>query len=202
MNFFFFFFFVFKRLCDSSPDKLRTPFLQGRNTPQDAGLWSDEHVAPLKRIVDFIHSQSQKVGIQLQHAGRKCGVCPPWLGLRLVPDQFGGYARDVRGPTAEPWNENYATPLEMSETEIYQTIDAYGQAARRAVQAGADVIAVHGAHGYLLHEFASPAVRSPFCHYLTLFQMRDANFFFFFFFFFFFCSFEDKQKNRQMGRLL
>ncbi|KAM5346722.1 hypothetical protein ACJ41O_009727 [Fusarium nematophilum] len=130
---------------------------RGRNTPQDAGLWSDAHIPPLKRIVDLIHSQSQKVAIQLQHAGRKSGVCPPWLGLRLVPDEFGGYGEHVQGPTAEPWNENYATPGEMSEEEILETIEAYGQAARRAVEAGVDVIAIHGAHGYLLHSFASPA---------------------------------------------
>ncbi|PTB49874.1 hypothetical protein M431DRAFT_152943 [Trichoderma harzianum CBS 226.95] len=130
---------------------------RGRNTPQDAGIWSDNHIAPLKRIVDLIHSQSQKVAIQLQHAGRKGSVTPPWLGLRLVPDEFDGYANQVQGPTAEPWNENYATPGEMSEDEILETIEAYGQAARRAVEAGVDVIAVHGAHGYLLHSFASPA---------------------------------------------
>ncbi|KAF4466107.1 NADPH dehydrogenase [Fusarium albosuccineum] len=129
----------------------------GRNTPQDAGLWSDDHIPPLKRIVDLIHSQSQKVAIQLQHAGRKSGVCPPWLGLRLVPDEFGGYGNDVQGPTEEPWNENYATPSAMSEEEILETVEAYGKAARRAVEAGVDVIAVHGAHGYLLHSFASPA---------------------------------------------
>ncbi|KAF5005149.1 hypothetical protein FDECE_8406 [Fusarium decemcellulare] len=129
----------------------------GRNTPQDAGLWSDDHIPPLKRIVDLIHSQSQKVAIQLQHAGRKSGVCPPWLGLRLVPDEFGGYGDDVQGPTEEPWNENYATPSAMSEEEILETVEAYGKAARRAVEAGVDVIAVHGAHGYLLHSFASPA---------------------------------------------
>ncbi|QYS95426.1 NADH-dependent flavin oxidoreductase [Trichoderma simmonsii] len=130
---------------------------RGRNTPQDAGIWSDAHIAPLKRIVDLIHSQSQKVAIQLQHAGRKGSVTPPWLGLRLVPDEFDGYANQVQGPTAEPWNENYATPGEMSEDEILETIEAYGQAARRAVEAGVDAIAVHGAHGYLLHSFASPA---------------------------------------------
>ena len=107
----------------------------------------------------MIHSQSQKVGIQLQHAGRKASVTPPWLGLRLVPDDFGGYAKDVQGPTRDPWNENYATPEEMTETEILETIDAFGQAARRAVKAGIDAIAVHGAHGYLIHSFASPAVR-------------------------------------------
>ncbi|PLB51172.1 FMN-linked oxidoreductase [Aspergillus steynii IBT 23096] len=131
--------------------------LRGRNTPQDAGLYSDAHIAPLKRVVDMIHSQSQKAAIQLQHAGRKCGVTPPWLGLRVVPDEFGGYAKDVQGPTAEPWNENYATPSEMTEEEIWEAINGYGEAARRAVAAGIDVIAVHGAHGYLLHSFASPA---------------------------------------------
>ncbi|KAJ0115606.1 hypothetical protein J7T55_010429 [Diaporthe amygdali] len=130
---------------------------RGRNTPQDAGLYCDEHIAPLKRVVDVIHSQSQKAAIQLQHAGRKCGVCPPWLGLRLVPDRFGGYAKDVQAPTAEPWNENYTTPSEMTEDEILETIQAYGQAAARAVKAGIDVIAIHGAHGYLVHSFASPA---------------------------------------------
>ncbi|KAJ4186592.1 hypothetical protein NW767_012557 [Fusarium falciforme] len=130
---------------------------RGRNTPQDAGLWSDDHIPPLKRVIDVIHSQSQKVAIQLQHAGRKCSICPPWLGLRLVPDAYGGFAKDVQGPTAEPWNENYATPSEMTEAEILETIEAYGKAAARAVRAGIDVIAIHGAHGYLIHSFASPA---------------------------------------------
>lgn len=109
-------------------------------------------------MIDVIHSQSQKVAIQLQHAGRKCSICPPWLGLRLVPDAYGGFAKDVQGPTAEPWNENYATPSEMTEEEILETIEAYGKAAARAVRAGIDVIAIHGAHGYLIHSFASPAV--------------------------------------------
>jgi len=131
---------------------------QGKNTPQDAGLWKDEQIAPLRRIVNLIHSQSQKAGIQLQHAGRKSGICPPWLGLKLVPAEFGGYAQRVQAPTAEPWNENYATPGAMTEEEIWDTIEAYGAAAKRAVQAGIDVIAVHGAHGYLIHSFASPAV--------------------------------------------
>ncbi|KAK5232140.1 NADH-dependent flavin oxidoreductase [Exophiala xenobiotica] len=130
---------------------------QGKNTPQDAGLWKDEQIAPLRRIVDLIHSQSQRAGIQLQHAGRKSGICPPWLGLKLVPDEFGGYGERVQAPTAEPWNENYATPGAMTEEEIWDTIEAYGAAAKRAVQAGIDVIAVHGAHGYLIHSFASPA---------------------------------------------
>ena len=123
----------------------------------------------------MIHSQSQKAGIQLQHAGRKGNVCPPWLGLRVVPDEFGGCASDVRAPTAEPWNENYNIPLEMSEDEIWQTIEAYGQAARRAVEAGIDVIEIHGAHGYLLHSFVSPAV-SNFFFLLNLLFSLTKNF--------------------------
>ncbi|KAK6371380.1 NADH-dependent flavin oxidoreductase [Exophiala oligosperma] len=129
----------------------------GKNTPQDAGLWKDEQIEPLRRIVNLIHSQSQKAGIQLQHAGRKAGICPPWLGLKLVPDEFGGNTQHVQAPTAEPWNENYATPAAMTEEEICETIESYGAAARRAVEAGVDVLAVHGAHGYLIHSFASPA---------------------------------------------
>lgn len=75
-----------------------------------------------------------------------------------MPDEFGGNTQHVQAPTAEPWNENYATPAAMTEEEICETIESYGAAARRAVEAGVDVLAVHGAHGYLIHSFASPAV--------------------------------------------
>lgn len=132
-------------------------FEQGLNSVQDAGLWSDEHIAPLKRVVDFIHSQSKLAAIQLQHAGRKASICPPWLGLRTVPEEYGGFPEGVVAPTAEAWNENYARPKEMSEEEIWHVIEAFGQAAKRAVKAGCRVVAVHGAHGYLIHSFASPA---------------------------------------------
>lgn len=127
------------------------------NSIQDAGLWSDEHIAPVKRIVDFIHSQSKHAAIQLQHAGRKASICPPWLGLRTVPERYGGFPKGVLAPTAEAWNDNYATPKEMSEEEIWEVIEAFGAAAKRAVKAGCRIVAVHGAHGYLVHSFASPA---------------------------------------------
>ncbi|KXT13465.1 hypothetical protein AC579_4255 [Pseudocercospora musae] len=129
----------------------------GLNSVQDAGLWSDEHIAPVKRVVDFIHSQSKHAAIQLQHAGRKASICPPWLGLRTVPEQYGGFPDGVLAPTAESWNDNYALPKEMTEKEIWQVIEAFGQAAKRAVKAGCRIVAVHGAHGYLIHSFASPA---------------------------------------------
>ena len=73
----------------------------GLNSVQDAGLWSDDHIDPVKRIVDFIHSQSKHAAIQLQHAGRKASICPPWLGLRTVPEQYGGFPDGVLAPTAE-----------------------------------------------------------------------------------------------------
>lgn len=110
-------------------------------------------------MVDFIHSQSQRAAIQLQHAGRKSSICPPWLGLKLVPSEHGGFPEQVKGPSGnEAWNENYASPSEMTEEEIWEVIHGFGSAAKWAVEeAGVDVIAVHGAHGYLIHEFASPA---------------------------------------------
>ncbi|KAF7190816.1 putative NADPH dehydrogenase C23G7.10c [Pseudocercospora fuligena] len=129
----------------------------GLNSVQDAGLWSDEHISPLKRIVDFIHSQSKHAAIQLQHAGRKASICPPWLGLRTVPEQYGGFPDGVLAPTAESWNDNYALPKEMTPKEICEVILAFGEAAKRAVKAGCRIVAVHGAHGYLIHSFASPA---------------------------------------------
>ena len=129
----------------------------GLNSVQDAGLWSDEHIAPLKRVADFIHSQSKHAAIQLQHAGRKASICPPWLGLRTVPEEYGGFPDGVLAPTAEAWNDNYATPKEMTEDQIWEVIEAFGAAAKRAVQAGIKIIAIHGAHGYLIHSFASPA---------------------------------------------
>ncbi|GIZ38594.1 hypothetical protein CKM354_000200600 [Cercospora kikuchii] len=129
----------------------------GLNSVQDAGLWSDEHIAPVKRVIDFIHSQSKHAAIQLQHAGRKASICPPWLGLRTVPEKYGGFPDGVLAPTAESWNDNYATPKEMTEEEIWQVIEAFGQAAKRAVEAGCRIVAIHGAHGYLIHSFASPA---------------------------------------------
>lgn len=129
----------------------------GLNSVQDAGLWSDAHIAPVKRIVDFVHSQSKLAAIQLQHAGRKASICPPWLGLRTVPEQFGGFPDGVLAPTPEAWNDNYATPKEMTEEQIWEVIEAFGAAAKRAVQAGCRIVAVHGAHGYLIHSFASQA---------------------------------------------
>lgn len=111
----------------------------------------------MKRIVDFIRSQSKHAAIQLQHAGRKASICPPWLGLRTVPKKYGGFPDGVLAPTPEAWNDNYTTPKEMTEAEIGEVIEGFGAAAGRAAKAGCRIVAIHGAHGYLIHSFASPA---------------------------------------------
>ena len=131
----------------------------GRITPEDTGLWRDSHVAPLRRLADFVHSQGHKVGIQLNHAGRKAGTLAPWLrrpGLQAAPSDAGGWPDDIWGPSPIPFSDAYPKVKEMSREQIAEVVDAFAAAARRAVDAGVDVIEVHGAHGYLLNQFLSP----------------------------------------------
>lgn len=132
---------------------------RGLGTIGDMGLWSDEQVAPLVRIVDFVQSHGATAGIQLNHAGRKGGNARPWEGYgpldRSVPIE-GQPHWDVVAPSAIRYMDGWPTPREMTEADIAQTLDAFAQAARRADLAGFDVIELHGAHGYLLHQFLSP----------------------------------------------
>jgi 2,4-dienoyl-CoA reductase-like NADH-dependent reductase (Old Yellow Enzyme family) len=131
---------------------------RGLGTIGDMGLWSDAHIAPLVRIVDFLHAHGAAAGIQLNHAGRKGGNARPWEGYgpldRSVPVE-GRPHWDVVAPSAIAYMEGWPTPREMSEADIAQTLEAFAQAARRADAAGFDVIELHGAHGYLLHQFLS-----------------------------------------------
>ncbi|KAF9973889.1 hypothetical protein BGZ73_002846 [Actinomortierella ambigua] len=125
----------------------------GRITPTDLGLWTDEHAIGIKRIVDFIHNQGGKVGIQLGHAGRKASD-EGWYS-KSDPSQF--WKDNVVGPTGGfPWSESFAVPREITPDEIRQVVKDFGAAARRADAAGVDTIEVHSAHGYLLHSFLSP----------------------------------------------
>ncbi|KAG0650607.1 NADPH dehydrogenase [Hyphodiscus hymeniophilus] len=133
----------------------------GRITPQDSGLWSDSQIAPIRRIADFLHSQDQKLGIQLAHAGRKASTCAPWLAKRgktvLATEDVGGWPEDVMGASAIPWSkEGFAMPREMSASDVQDVIDGFRDSAKRAVEAGVDVIEIHGAHGYLISSFLSP----------------------------------------------
>ena len=128
---------------------------EGRITPGDVGIWKDEHIAPLKRVVDFIHAQGARAGVQLAHAGRKASMEIPWKPERVVPPVEGGW-ENVMAPSAIAFKEDYAQPQAISEAEIARVVRAFAEAAVRAKKAGFDVVEVHSAHGYLLHEFLSP----------------------------------------------
>ncbi|KAF9447222.1 FMN-linked oxidoreductase [Macrolepiota fuliginosa MF-IS2] len=133
---------------------------EGRISPEDVGLWSDEHIAPLSQIVQFAHSQSQKIGIQLAHAGRKASTFAPWITtgspVAAANPRERGWPDDVWGPTTAPFHEDYPKPKELSKEGIQKVLQAFKDAAVRAVKAGFDVVEVHAAHGYLLSSFLSP----------------------------------------------
>ncbi|KAF9696714.1 hypothetical protein EKO04_005320 [Ascochyta lentis] len=130
---------------------------EGRITPQDLGLWDDGQVEPLRRIVDFAHSQGQKITIQLGHAGRKASTVAPWLHKDAVATaDVGGWPDEVFAPSAIAFNEHHYTPKAMSLQQIQNFKTAFVEAAKRAMKAGFDVIEVHAAHGYLIHQFLSP----------------------------------------------
>lgn len=126
----------------------------GRITPGDVGLWKDEHVEPLARIVRFLEAQGAVPGIQLAHAGRKASTDLPWTGGAALKPAEGGWT--VVGPSPVPFQEGDPVPAALDEAGIEGTIQAWEAAARRALTAGFKVIELHAAHGYLLHEFLSP----------------------------------------------
>lgn len=128
---------------------------EGRISPQDLGIWKDDHLPMLSRIVDFIHQQGSVAGMQLAHAGRKASTYRPWSGQGKVGEDEGGW-RTVIAPSAEPFADNYPQPIEMSRDGIKATVEAFAAAAGRALRAGFRVIELHAAHGYLGHEFLSP----------------------------------------------
>ncbi len=127
---------------------------EGRISPQDLGIWDDGHIEMLARVVRFIHEHGALAGIQLAHAGRKASTYAPWNGRDAVPESEGGWR--VVGPSDDPFSENYPKPQPLAPEDLGQVTAAFAQAARRAEQAGFDVIEIHAAHGYLLHEFLSP----------------------------------------------
>lgn len=127
---------------------------EGRITPQDLGLWKDEHVEPLARIVRFVRGQGSHAGVQLAHAGRKASTYRPWDGKPgSVPLAEGGWT--AAAPSAVAF-EGYAVPEALTEQGIRGVVQAFAAAARRAAAAGFEVIELHAAHGYLLHQFLSP----------------------------------------------
>lgn len=128
---------------------------RGRISPEDLGLWSDAHAAPLARIAAFVRAQGAVPGIQLAHAGRKASTYRPWSGHGAVPVDQGGW-RDVIAPSAIPFSDDYSRPREMTAADLVAVREAFVAATRRAANAGFQFLELHAAHGYLLHSFLSP----------------------------------------------
>ncbi len=127
----------------------------GRITPGDLGIWSDDHIEPLARIARFVNSQGAIAGFQLAHAGRKASTAAPWTGgATLRTAEEGGWP--VVAPSAIPFHPDDPVPIALTEAGIDGIVDAFEAAARRALAAGFKVLEIHAAHGYLLHQFLSP----------------------------------------------
>ncbi|GGG61329.1 NADH:flavin oxidoreductase/NADH oxidase [Paenibacillus radicis (ex Gao et al. 2016)] len=127
---------IIVEMTDVEPD--------GRITDKDLGLWSDEHIPAFKRIVDEVHKYGAKIGVQIAHAGRKAEDAAQPVGASDVPIQ----------------GENRKAPRALSTDEVKAIVVKYKEAARRAVEAGFDTIELHGAHGYLIHQFQSPGINN------------------------------------------
>jgi 2,4-dienoyl-CoA reductase-like NADH-dependent reductase (Old Yellow Enzyme family) len=126
---------------------------RGRITPDDLGIWKDEHVEMLARIARFVAQSGAAAGVQLAHAGRKGAVGPPWA-RGVIPESGGGWT--PLAPSAMAFDQDYAEPHALSVPEIGGIVQAFRDAATRALGAGFRVLEIHAAHGYLLHEFLSP----------------------------------------------
>jgi len=127
---------------------------EGRITPDDAGIWSDAHTAAWRRIAHFIRENGACPAMQLAHAGRKASTRAPWLGGGPVPETAGGW--QPVGPSPIPFDAKSVSPREMTAGDIDAVVAKFAEAARRALEAGFEVVEIHAAHGYLLHEFLSP----------------------------------------------
>jgi len=127
---------------------------RGRISPADHGIWKDEHIEFLSRITRFIHEQGAVAGIQLAHAGRKASTRRPWEKGGPVPEAEGGWLPVAPSPV--PFLPGDRPPEELSKAGIQAIVQAFVNAAGRALRAGFRVVEIHGAHGYLIHEFLSP----------------------------------------------
>jgi 2,4-dienoyl-CoA reductase-like NADH-dependent reductase (Old Yellow Enzyme family) len=143
---------------------------EGRISPQDLGIWSDDHVHELGRITRGVRGQQSVAGIQLAHAGRKGSTAPPWDGRAGVGTEEGGW--QPVGPTSQPFTEGYPVPRALETGELRSIVDAFAVAARRALAAGFEVAEVHAAHGYLIHQFLSPLINTRTDRYGGSFENR------------------------------
>jgi 2,4-dienoyl-CoA reductase-like NADH-dependent reductase (Old Yellow Enzyme family) len=143
---------------------------EGRISPQDLGIYHDAHVDGLAGLVRAIHTQRCPAGIQLAHAGRKGSTTPPWQGGTAIAIDAGGW--QPVGPAANPFSPAYPVPRAMTPSDIDDAIARFGGAAARALEAGFDVVELHAAHGYLIHEFLSPLINTRTDRYGGTFDNR------------------------------
>lgn len=162
----------------------------GRISPNDSGLWQagtdSEQFKGLQRVCEFVHAQGGAIGIQLAHAGRKASTVAPWLagadGQRKpsikATAAVGGWPDDVVGPSGgvehmwDPTGDRFWVPRALSTAEVKEVVQAFARSAELAVQAGVDVIEIHGAHGYLINEFMSPVTNKRTDEYGGSFENR------------------------------
>jgi len=128
---------------------------EGRISPQDLGVWTDDHIPMLARIFRFIDEHGAVPAMQLAHAGRKASTAAPWNGGGALGEAEQGW-RPIFAPSAIPFSPASITPEPLSKSGIDRVIQAFADAARRSREAGARIVEIHSAHGYLLHEFLSP----------------------------------------------
>jgi 2,4-dienoyl-CoA reductase-like NADH-dependent reductase (Old Yellow Enzyme family) len=143
---------------------------EGRITPQDLGIWKDEHIAELSRIARFISEQGSAPGIQLAHAGRKASTIRPWSGTGEIPEDKGGWIPVA--PSAIRFSDAYPMPKELTADEIRGVTESFVAATQRSLEAGFRVVEIHAAHGYLMHEFLSPLSNSRTDEYGGSFENR------------------------------
>jgi 2,4-dienoyl-CoA reductase-like NADH-dependent reductase (Old Yellow Enzyme family) len=128
---------------------------EGRISPDDLGIWKDDHIEPLARVFRFVEQHGAIPGMQLAHAGRKASTSAPWKGGKPLPVSAGGW-QPISAPSAVAFDNGYQEPEALDPQGIARIVGAFAQAAGRAVAAGSRIIELHAAHGYLLHEFLSP----------------------------------------------
>lgn len=131
---------------------------EGRISPEDLGIWNEEQKNEFRKITEFISGKGSVPGIQLGHAGKKASAYSMWNGKGLVPKEEGGW--DVVGPDNRAFDNSLGVPAQMTDGQIHEAIISFGNAAKRAEEAGFQFIELHMAHGYLLHSFLSPLMNS------------------------------------------
>ena len=127
---------------------------EGRISTKCLGLWRDDQAERLRPIIDFAHSMGTSIGIQLAHAGRKASCLPPWSDHPMASIAEGGW--ECVAPSAISFGGKYPTPRALSKSEIVQLVRSFADAAKRCVRVGFDLVEIHAAHGYLIHQFLSP----------------------------------------------